>query len=132
VSVVRRGSIDSVAGPAAVAVIATGFWPNPCSTVQPEYVSMKQVSTRPTAGRAVVLLAAAVATGESLLAWTTTGTVTSAPTARRAAGRARRRTAGEGDMRNLPVWLWRSPRKLAYGAVRYRTVIIRCQVGVLI
>jgi hypothetical protein len=35
-SVVWLGSIDSIDGPAAVAVMAAGFAPKPCSTVQLE------------------------------------------------------------------------------------------------
>jgi len=105
-SVVRLGSIDTIAGPEAVAVIATGFWVKPCRTVQPEYASMTQVSTRPTFGRAVAVLSAAfaVATGEPLLAWTAIGTATSAPTARSTAGAiTRRRTVRVGGMQTFLV-----------------------------
>jgi hypothetical protein len=104
-SVVRLGSIDTIAGPEAVAVIATGFWVKPCKTVQPEYASMTQVSTRPTFGRAVTVLSAAFAvdTGESLDAWTAIGTATRPATARRTAGRITRlRAVRMGGMRRVP------------------------------
>jgi hypothetical protein len=97
--------MDRIAGPAAVAVIAVGFWPKPCWTVQLEDESRTQDSTRPTLGRAVVVLSAAfaVAKDESLDACTAIGTATSPATARRAAGRITRlRAVRVGGMRRVP------------------------------
>ncbi|TDD25243.1 hypothetical protein E1218_15160 [Kribbella turkmenica] len=70
---VLPGSIDRIDGPAAVAVMAAGFTPKPCRTVQLEDASRTQVSTRPTLGRAEAVLSVAAlvvvaATGESLAA----------------------------------------------------------------
>ncbi|GAA1608277.1 hypothetical protein GCM10009789_73400 [Kribbella sancticallisti] len=101
-SVVRRGSMDRIDGPEAIATMLDGFTPKPWAWVQPELLSSTQVSTRPVLGRSGTALATSAV--PSCAAFTATGKAITAEMARNTAMTRPRVVPMELGMRNFLVW----------------------------